>query len=328
MFFGEGAGTMRTLVVLLMIHDGIATRSHHHHHSEEQSPQETATTTTTTTSSTEEETPPQQQPHHRESGVLASIYENYDEAPLFDHWMEYAQHYERHLPRPCMHRRRQQTPEPYHATNSANPILMNCEPVNMLEIGVQSGGSTRIWKRYYGDQLRYVGVDINPKCKRSESLEEHIVVEIGSQLDPAFLEKVCNDHGPFDVVIDDGGHTFDMINATLHAIFPSDKCMRPHGVYAVEDLHSMAMCDYKIAGHSNCKSPHEFRDLLGELYFSMLYYWDSNAHSHENHHKKPHPVWGTKIIGIHLYDSLMFLLRGENLPNTRFHRGYDKIPYQ
>ena len=37
--------------------------------------------------------------------------------------------------------------------------------VNMLEIGVQHGGSYRIWKNFFGeDLLRWTGIDINQKC--------------------------------------------------------------------------------------------------------------------------------------------------------------------
>ena len=37
--------------------------------------------------------------------------------------------------------------------------------VNMLEIGVQHGGSYRLWKNYFGeDLLRWTGIDINPRC--------------------------------------------------------------------------------------------------------------------------------------------------------------------
>ena len=32
----------------------------------------------------------------------------------------------------------------------------------MLEIGVQSGGSSRIWSQYFGKRLNYTGFDINP----------------------------------------------------------------------------------------------------------------------------------------------------------------------
>mmetsp|Transcript_12737 Transcript_12737/g.40402 ORF Transcript_12737/g.40402 Transcript_12737/m.40402 type:complete len:307 (+) Transcript_12737:59-979(+) len=250
---------------------------------------------------------PDDRRHH---GLLAKLYWRYDEEPVFDHWLEYATYYERHLPPACSGRR-------------------VCEPVRLLEIGVQSGGSTRIWHQYYGDHLRYVGVDINPLCKRSEVKKEHITIEIGSQLDAAFLSEVCAKHGPFDVVIDDGGHTFEMINATLRTLWPSEACMRPSSVYAIEDLHTMVMCEASVAGQRYCRSPAEFSSLISELFYSMLYYWDATPglEDHQRRDRPPHPVWGNRVTGIHLYDSLVFIHRGSTRPLTRIMRGTDRIPY-
>ena len=114
--------------------------------------------------------------------------------------MHYADRYEQHLPPPG-------------------------RDVKLLEIGVQSGGSARTWKQYYGAHLYYVGVDINPRTVRSRSKDESIYVEIGSQANASLLLDVCRRHGPFDVVIDDGGHTSKLITASLKAIFPRDECM-------------------------------------------------------------------------------------------------------
>ena len=60
--------------------------------------------------------------------------------------------------------------------------------VTILEIGVSQGGSIDLWKKYFGDNLRYYGVDINPKCKQFES--ENVKIFIGSQEDKNFLESI------------------------------------------------------------------------------------------------------------------------------------------
>lgn len=40
------------------------------------------------------------------------------------------------------------------------------KPVKMLEIGVQHGGSLRLWQNYFGaDLLQWTGIDINPRCQ-------------------------------------------------------------------------------------------------------------------------------------------------------------------
>eukprot|EP00798_Chlamydomonas_sp_ICE-L_P006832 gene6832-30806_t len=127
-----------------------------------------------------------------ETGRLQEIYRSYNESHLFHHWMDYAPHYERHLPDPKINK-----------------------PVRMLEIGVQSGGSTRVWRQYYGSKLHYVGLDVNPKCKRSEVKEEHTYIVTGSQTDTLVMEKICREHGPFDVIVDDGAHSYTTISASL-----------------------------------------------------------------------------------------------------------------
>ena len=37
--------------------------------------------------------------------------------------------------------------------------------VTMIEIGVQDGGSLKIWQEFFGPNSRIIGVDLNPKCK-------------------------------------------------------------------------------------------------------------------------------------------------------------------
>merc|ERR1712226_848721 len=96
----------------------------------------------------------------------------------------------------------------------------------MLEIGVQSGGSLNVWKNYFSSRpFYYVGMDIDKRCKRSEDVNQNIFIEIGSQLNSTDLLKVCEKHGPFHLVVDDGGHTFKMMQTALKTLFVTDKCM-------------------------------------------------------------------------------------------------------
>ena len=173
-------------------------------------------------------------------GSLLALWQRYGEAPLADRWAEYAEHYEEHLPAP------------------------DGTPIRMLEIGVQSGGGARLWREWYGDALKYVGVDINSLSKRTESPGENMWVEIGSQSDERFMTSVCEEHGPFDVIIDDGGHTASLINASLNILFPNDSCLTPRGLYIVEDLHTMAMCSNKGARVGRVRPAMRERVCMGE----------------------------------------------------------------
>ena len=108
--------------------------------------------------------------------------------------------------------------------------------IQMLEIGVQSGGSTRVWSQYFGENLNYTGLDINPNCTQFEMPEKGIHILTGSQMDEQLLQRICRDYGPFDIIIDDGGHTSEMIMRSFNILFG---CMHDGGVYAMEDLHTM-----------------------------------------------------------------------------------------
>ncbi len=76
------------------------------------------------------------------------------------------------------------------------------EHFTLLEIGVYDGASLRMWKNYF-PHAKIVGIDINPAC--ADLAAERIAVEIGSQDDPEFLDRVMQQYRPL-VVIDDGSH--------------------------------------------------------------------------------------------------------------------------
>src|ERR1043166_1163616 len=73
----------------------------------------------------------------------------------------------------------------------------------LLEIGVEGGGSLEMWNEMFPG-TKIVGLDIDPRCKARK--REGFVVEIGDQTDRAFLRGVVQRHGPFSIIVDDGGH--------------------------------------------------------------------------------------------------------------------------
>jgi hypothetical protein len=53
-----------------------------------------------------------------------------------------------------------------------------------VEIGVLSGGSLFMWKKYFGNDARIIGVELNPDAKKFEDYGFEIF--IGNQSDPNF----------------------------------------------------------------------------------------------------------------------------------------------
>jgi 23S rRNA U2552 (ribose-2'-O)-methylase RlmE/FtsJ len=104
--------------------------------------------------------------------------------------------------------------------------------LNVLEIGVYSGGSLEMWRHYFGSRCRVYGVDLEEACKCYDN--EYTEIIVGDQEDPDFW-KAFKEHVPgIDVLIDDGGHKAEQQIVTLEEMLPH---LRPGGVYLCEDVH-------------------------------------------------------------------------------------------
>jgi len=113
-----------------------------------------------------------------------------------------------------------------------------------------------VWSIYFGNMLRYTGLDINPKCKRWEDSDRYIHIESGSQTNDTLLRDICTKFGPFDLVIDDGGHMTEQIIISLRALWPA--CMKDKSVYAIEDLHTMVSLSNLFFPHLSLVSYYTF----------------------------------------------------------------------
>lgn len=104
------------------------------------------------------------------------------------------------------------------------------DKINFLEIGVHGGASLRMWKDYFPFGNIY-GLDINPDCKRCE--EERIIIEIGSQIDKAAIDKLCEQVEKFDIIIDDSSHLNKYTIQSFKLLFDH---LSSGGWYVIEDL--------------------------------------------------------------------------------------------
>ncbi len=103
-------------------------------------------------------------------------------------------------------------------------------PVRLLEIGVSKGGSLRLWREYFGDDATIAAIDIDEACRRYDGV--HGAVRIGDQTDETFLRAVHAELGPFDIVIDDGGHNPRHQLASFCVLYP---LLTAQGLYLCED---------------------------------------------------------------------------------------------
>lgn len=64
-----------------------------------------------------------------------------------------------------------------------------------------------MWWEFLGPQARIIGVDMNPKAKKWENGGSEIF--IGNQADEQFWQEFKNQIGRADMILGDGGHTFE-----------------------------------------------------------------------------------------------------------------------
>ncbi len=108
--------------------------------------------------------------------------------------------------------------------------------VHVVEVGVWSGGSLKMWQSYFGDKCKVYGVDIHEACRVYES--ESVKIFIGDQESRDFWKEFKKKVPRVDILIDDGGHLAEQQIATLEEILPH---ISPGGVYFCEDVSGSRM---------------------------------------------------------------------------------------
>lgn len=114
-------------------------------------------------------------------------------------------------------------------------------PVHFLEIGVDRGGSSQMWKHYFGKDALVVGIDICPECKKFENCAENRFIEIGDQSDPEFLRRIIDKYNYFDIILDDGSHFSHHQIKSFEILWSA---VSDSGIYMVEDVHTSYYLTY------------------------------------------------------------------------------------
>ena len=170
----------------------------------------------------------------------------------------------------------------------------------MLELGVSHGGSLSMWRRWFGPEAVIFGIDINPRCARYDGINGQ--VRIGSQDDPVFLERVVDEMGGVDVVLDDGSHQMDHVRASFATLFPR---LSVGGIYMVEDMHTAYMP--KFGGGIEAET-NIFR-FASELVDDM-HHWYHDAGPKD----RERAAW---VAGVHIHDSILVIDK-QNVHRPRF----------
>lgn len=176
--------------------------------------------------------------------------------------------------------------------------------INLLEIGVGGyenpifgGHSLRMWKRYFPFGKIY-SIDIFDKTQLAE---HRIKIFQGSQTDLDFLNKVVNEIGTLDIIIDDGSHINSHVIESFEFLFPK---LKNGGIYVVEDTQTSYWESYG-GDHYHNNNPNtivnyfkKFIDNLNNKEFDISEYKQNYYDKH--------------IVSIHFYHNLIFIYKGEN----------------
>ena len=113
------------------------------------------------------------------------------------------------------------------------------QKITFVEIGVLGGGSLFMWRNYFGPEARIIGIDLNPNAKKWE--EHGFEIYLGNQSDVKFWDVFTKEVGLIDVVLDDGGHTYEQQIITTECLLSS---MNDGGIILVEDTHTSYMSSF------------------------------------------------------------------------------------
>ncbi len=112
----------------------------------------------------------------------------------------------------------------------------------VLELGVDKGGSLRVWHDYFVKAL-IIGVDNNPQAmiiRRGRILTYCVNLASTDELARQLLGGTSLNS--IDVIIDDGSH---LLGHQLGCLMTLWRFLKPGGIYCIEDASSLAEGEYE-----------------------------------------------------------------------------------
>lgn len=180
----------------------------------------------------------------------------------------------------------------------------NKENVTLMEFGIFQGGSLDMWENYFYNNLKIIGLDINPNCKKLEDANKQVI--IGDQEDRTFLKKVMQETGEVDLVIEDGGHEMNQQINTYLEVFPF---VKEDGIFLIEDLHTSYLDEY----HGGYKRKGTFIEFSKDLLDDIV---NNNLNESTNH--------SNLIKALNIYQSVMVFYKKNKSNNNLDDNSYSE----
>jgi cephalosporin hydroxylase len=106
--------------------------------------------------------------------------------------------------------------------------------LNVLEVGVSKGGSILLWRDYFPNATIYgLDVDDMPPAIVNDSKERINIFKADAYNKQFIIDNFINKGIRFDVLIDDGPHTFETMSFFVEHY---SKVMAPGAVMIIEDI--------------------------------------------------------------------------------------------
>jgi hypothetical protein len=117
--------------------------------------------------------------------------------------------------------------------------------ISLLEIGVMSGGCFLLWKEYFSNPKKLLGVDVtdrflHPECREIEGVDW----KFGNGYDKEFSDTLDT----FDIIIDDGPHTLESQIKCIELYLSK---LNKGGVFVIEDVAQSQYFDKLITTAQN-----------------------------------------------------------------------------
>ncbi len=105
--------------------------------------------------------------------------------------------------------------------------------VSLLEIGVETGGSLKLWKEYFANSKSIVGLDIS---EDKIDYRYRNIPGVSFYICNAYDEENLKNFGDFDIIIDDGPHTLESQLKCIELYLPK---LKKDGLFIIEDVQDM-----------------------------------------------------------------------------------------
>lgn len=189
--------------------------------------------------------------------------------------------------------------------------------VNVLEIGVQNGGSIEIWSKYFKNFANIVGCDSDPKCVELEFANQNIHIINGDACSESVQEKIIRLCERYDIIIDDGSHISHQIIDSFIRYFDA---LDNGGIYIVEDIHCSYWKEYNGGLYYPKSAMSFFKRLADVINFEHIGTGKTRQdlllgfNTHSGEHIKEETL--SMISSVSFHNSVCVITKGEPKLNT------------